>query len=338
MRICLRRREFIAGLGGAAAAWPFAAWPLAAWAQQGDRVRRIGVLVPYNENDPLAKTEVSAFTEALAGLGWTPGRNMRMDVRWGGDDTNRIRALAQELVGLLPDIILTTSTPPTVALQRETRTIPIVFATVADPVASGLVARLDRPSGNITGFATYEATFGGKWLALLSEIAPGLKRAAIMFNPDTAPVSVYMPSLEAAARTLKVAPIIPPVRSDVEIETAIIALGREAGGGLVVTPDLFMIAHRAPIILAAARNSVPAVYTLSGFARDGGLLSYGPDRVDNFRRAATYVDRILRGAKPGDLPVQLPVKYEMAVNLKTAKALGLTVPLTLQAIADEVIE
>ena len=234
-----------------------------------------------------------------------------MDLRWHGGDTNRIRALAQELVGLQPDIILTGGTPATVALQRETRTIPIVFASVGDPVASGFVARLDRPSGNITGFANLEATLGGKWLELLSEIAPGLKRAAIMFNPDTAPASTFMPSFETAARSLKVAPITAPVHSDVEIETAIIALGREPGGGLVVMPDVFMVAHRAPIILAAARNNVPAVYRISAFARDGGLLSYGADPVDIFRRAASYVDRILRGAKPGDLPVQFPAKFEM---------------------------
>jgi putative ABC transport system substrate-binding protein len=261
-----------------------------------------------------------------------------MDLRWGGGDNNRIRALAQELVGLQPDIILTSSTPPTVALQRETQTIPLVFATLADPVASGIVPRLDRPSGNITGFANYEASLGGKWLELLSEIAPGLKRAAIMFDPDTAPVSAYMSSLEAAARSLKVVPIVAPVRSDVEIETAVVALGREPGGGLVVVPDVFTNVHRASIISAAAGNKVPAVYTLSEAARDGGLLSYEPDRVDNWRRAASYVDRILRGEKPGDLPVQLPTKLEMVVNLKTAKAFGLAVPPSIMLRADEVIE
>jgi putative ABC transport system substrate-binding protein len=241
------------------------------------------------------------------------------------------------LVGLQPDIIETNGTFPTIAVQRETRTIPIVFANVGDPVASGLVARLDRPSGNITGFANFEAALGGKWLELLWEIAPGLKRAAVMFNPDTAPGTV-MPSLETAARSLNVMPIVAPVHSDAEIETAIIALGREAGGGLVVMPDAFMTAHRAPLIMAAARNNVPAVYANPGYARDGGLLSYGPDQVAIFRRAATYVDRILRGAKPGDLPVQFPVKYEMTVNLKTARALGLTVPQPILLRPDEVIE
>jgi putative ABC transport system substrate-binding protein len=225
-----------------------------------------------------------------------------------------------------------------VALQRETRTIPIVFAPVSDPVAAGIVPRLDRPGGNITGFATFEASLGGKWLELLSEIAPGLKRAAIMFNPDTAPASVYIPSLETAARSLKVAPTIAPVRSDIEIETAIIALGREPGGGLVVMPDVFTTVHRAPIILAAARNNVPAFYGLSEVARDGGLLSYGFDQADTFRRAATYVDRVLRGEKPGDLPVQFPTKFEMVVNRKTAKALGLAIPPSIMLRADEVIE
>ena len=301
-------------------------------------MRRIGVLTSGDENDPFVKTYVSAFTQALAELGWTDGRNVRMDLRWGGDDINRMRALAQELVGLQPDIIVTGTTAATVALQRETRTIPIVFAGVGDPVASSIVARLDRPSGNVTGFAGLEPSLAGKWLELLSEIAPGLKRAAIMFNPNTATASSFMPSLETAARSLKIMLIITPVHSDVEIETAIIALGREPGGGLVVMPDVFTNVHRAPIISAAARNNVPAVYNESDFAREGGLLSYGVDPVDIFRRAATYVDRILRGAKPGDLPVQFPVKYEMAVNLKTAKALGLTIPLSILVRADEMIE
>jgi putative ABC transport system substrate-binding protein len=328
----VNRRDFIAGLGGAAA------WPLAASAQQGGRMRRIGVLLPYDENDPLAKPRVSAFTQALAELGWTEGRNVRLDLRWFGDDTNGTPALVRELVGLQPDIILASGTMATVAVQRETRTIPIVFAPVADPVASGIVARLDRPSGNVTGFANYEATLGGKWLELLSEIAPGLRRAAIMFNPDTAAVSTYMPSFETAARSLKVMPIPTPVHSDAEIETAIIALGREPGGGLVVMPDVFTAAHRAPIISASARNSVPTVYPLSELARDGGLLSYGIDPVDIFRRAATYVDRILRGEKPGDLPVQLPTKFEMVLNRNTANALGLAIPPSILLRATEVIE
>jgi putative ABC transport system substrate-binding protein len=328
----VKRRAFIAGLGSAAA------WPVVARAQQGDRVRRIGVLVSYDENDSVLMSRLSAFTQALADLGWADGRNVRMDLRWGRGDINRIRVLAREFVSLQPDIILTNGTPETVALQRETRAIPIVFANAGDPVASGIVPRLDRPGGNITGFATYEPSLGGKWLELLSEIAPGLKRVAIMFNPDTAPVSAYMPALETAARSLKVAPIIAPVHNDPEIETAIIALGREPGGGLVVMAEVFTNVHRAPIILAAARANVPAVYSLSEGARDGGLVSYGVDNADLWRRAAVYVDRILRGAKPGDLPVQFPSKFEMVVNLKTAKALGLMVPQSILLSADEVIE
>jgi putative ABC transport system substrate-binding protein len=325
----MKRREFIAGLGSAAV------WPVVARTQQ---MRRIGVLLVGVESDPVSESYVSAFTQALGDLGWTVGRNVRTDLRWAGGDSNRMRALAQELVGLQPDIIVTNGFQATVAVQRNTQTIPIVFASVVDPVASGIVARLDRPSENITGFALFEPSLAGKWLELLSEIAPGRKRVAIMFNPDTAPASLFMPSLETAARSLKAVVIPAPVHNDVEIETAIVALGREPGDGLVAMPDAFMTAHRASIISAAVRNNVPAVYSQSTFARGGGLLSYGPDRVDIFRRAATYVDRILRGAKPGDLPVQFPTKYEVAVNLKTAKALGLAVPQSILLSADEVIE
>jgi putative ABC transport system substrate-binding protein len=332
MTVPIARRKFVVALAGAAA------WPLAASAQPGDRVWRIGVLLSGDENDPLAKTFVSAFTQALADLGWGDGRNVRMDLRRGGNDANRIRALAQELVGSQPDIIVTGAIPVTAAVQRETRTIPIVFVTGGDPVAGGLVPRLNQPGGNVTGFANLEASLGGKWLELLSEIAPGLKRAAIMFNPDTNLVSTWMPSFATAARSLKVVLIPAPVHSDVEIDTAIIALGREPGGGVFVFGDPFMTAHRALVIAAAARNNVPAVSYFSAFARDGGLLSYGPDEVDPFRRVASYVDRILRGEKPGDLPVQFPTKFEMAVNLKTAKALGLAIPPSIMLRATEVIE
>jgi putative ABC transport system substrate-binding protein len=317
----MKRREFIAGLGGAAA------WPVATWAQQAERVRRIGVLMGGDESDPVWKAAFYAFTRALADSGWTENHNVRIELRWGGGDNDRIRGLAQELVDLQPDIILANGTAPTVAVQRETGTVPIVFVNVSDPVAQRIVARLDRPSGNITGFAFLEASLGGKWLELLSEIAPAVKRAAIMFNPDSAPASAHMPSFETAARSLKVAPITAFVHSDAEIETAIIGLGREPGGGLIVMPEIFTIAHRSAIISAAARNNVPAIYALSA-PRDGGLLSFGPDLVDNFRRAATYVDRIPRSAKPG----------EMVVNLKTAKSLGLTVPQSILLRADEVIQ
>src|SRR5215831_6454706 len=261
----MRRREFIAGLGSAVV-------PLEARAQLGDRARRIGMLVPYDETDPVAKTRVSAFTQALADLGWTDGRNVRMDLRWAGGDTNRIRALAHELVGLQPDIVVAGGTLAIAALQRETPTIPIVMTNVADPVGGGFVPALNRPGGNITGFGVFETSLGGKLLGLLSEIAPGLKRVAIMFNADIgAPASGYIASFETAAQSLKVVPIIASVHSAVEIEAAINALGRERGAGLVVPPG-GMFVHRVPLVLAAARNNVPAVYWLSDIARDGGLL------------------------------------------------------------------
>ena len=331
----MKRREFIILLGGAAAAWPFAAS-----AQQGERVRRIGVLMPYDESDPGAKRWLSAFMQGLTELGWTDGRNLRMDRRWAGDSVERLRLFAKDLVDLQPDVILASGTPGTAALQRETRRIPIVFVPVADPVGSGFVAGLPRPGGNITGFISYEASLAGQWLQLLTEIAPGVKRAAAIFNPDTGIVnrSYYLPSFEQTARSLKVEPITALVHSDAEIAAAITSLGREPGGGLVVMPDSFMVVHRAPIILLAARNNVPAAYYDNIFAVDGGLFSYGPDQIDIFRRAAPYVDRIFKGERPADLPVQAPTKYVLTLNLKTAKALGLTVQPTLLGRADEVIE
>ena len=330
----MQRREFIAGLGGSAA------WPLLARAQQRDRMRRISVLMGNDENDPQAKADLSGFTQGLMELGWTDGRNVRMDVRWAGGNVDRMRTFAKELVDLQPDVILAETTGPTAALQRETRTIPIVFVTVADPVGSGFVAGLSRPGGNITGFISQEAEMAGKWLELLTEIAPGVKRAAIMFNPDTTPGvgSYYLPAFQAAARSFKVEPIVAHVHSDAEIETVIGSLGREPRGGLVVLPNNFLTIHRTSVISLAAKNNVPAVYARSYMVGDGGLLSYGPDGIDICRRAAAYVDRILRGAKPADLPVQLPVKFEMALNAKTAKALGLTVPPSILVRATEVIE
>jgi putative tryptophan/tyrosine transport system substrate-binding protein len=329
----VKRRTFIAAIGGAVA------WPVVARAQQSERVRRIGVLMADDENDPVGKARLSGFTQGLAELGWTDGRNVQMDIRWTAANVDRARIHAKELVDLQPDVILAESTPVTAALQRETRTIPIVFAYVSDPVGSGLVAGLPRPGGNITGFGDAEQSLSGKWLELLMEIAPGTKRVAIMFNPDTAPGGgSYLPAFEAAAQSFKVEPIVSRVHSEAEIETVITSLAREPRGGLVVMPDGFMNVYRVPIILLAARNNVPAVYWDNVFARDGGLLGYGPDRVDLFRRSASYVDRILRGAKPSDLPVQLPVKFEMSLNVKTAKALGLTIPQTLLATADEVIQ
>jgi putative ABC transport system substrate-binding protein len=294
----------------------------------------------FNETDPEGKARLSGFTQGLAELGWTDGRNLRMDVRWDASTVDRTRMFAKELVALQPDIIFATTSAVTAAFQRETRTIPIVFAAVSDPVEAGFVAGLPRPGGNLTGFVSMEAGIAGKSLQLLTAIAPDVKRVAIMFNPDTASGggSYHLPLIDAAARTLKVEPITALVRSEAEIEAMITSLGREPGGGLVFVPDNFITVHRAAIVSLAARNNVPAVYFASYFVGGGGLLSYGPDRVDNYRRTASYVDRILRGAKPGDLPVQLATKYEMAVNLKTAKALGLTVPQSILLRADEVIE
>jgi putative ABC transport system substrate-binding protein len=325
-----RRREFIAGLGSAAA------WPLVARAQQGDRVRRISVLMGYDENDPEAKAYLSEFMKGLEELGWANGRNVRMDVRWAAASVDRARMYAKELVDLQPDAILASTTPVTAALQRETRTIPVTFALVADPVGEGFVAGLPRPGGNITGFKSQEDAMAGKMLGLLTEIAPGVKRVAIMFNPDTAAGggSYFLPTIEAAARSLKLAPITTTAHSDAEIETVITSLGREPGVCLVVMPDIFMNVHRATIISLAARNHVPAVYFARVFPRDGGLLSYGPDFAEIFRRSASYVDRILRGAKPADLPIQFPTKFELVINLKTAQALGLIIPETLLATAD----
>jgi putative tryptophan/tyrosine transport system substrate-binding protein len=330
----MRRRDFTKGIVGSAAAWPFAAL-----AQQSERMRRIGVLTPYSESDPYAKAQFGAFVQGLAELGWSEGHNLRMDVRWAAGDLDRVRVYAKELVTLQPDVILVDSTPQTAALQRETRTIPIVFVVVSDPVGSGFVAGLPRPGGNMTGFSNQDPSMGGKWVELLTEIAPNLSRVAAMFNPDTAPFvrSYYLPPFEAAARSLKVEPVVVLVHSDTEIETAITSLGRESGG-LVIMPDAFLVSHRASIISLANRNNVPAVSQTSFITRDGGLISYGPDLADLYRRGADYVDRVLRGTKPSELPVQLPAKFEMAVNLKTAKALGLAVPQSLLARADEVIE
>ena len=334
MAINVARRKFIAALGGAAAAWP-----LVAQGQQA-AMRHIGVLLAYEENDSAAKDLLSEFTQELAELGWANGRNLRMDVFWAGVNADRIRIFAKELVGLQPDVILANSTPVTSVLRQETRTIPIVFVIVSDPVGDGIVASLSRPGGNITGFAYAEAALAGKLLGLLTEIAPGITRAAAMFNPDTVAGggSYYLPAFEAAARSLKVTPIVAPVHNDAEIETVIASLGREPGGGLVQIPDNFLQVHSAPIISLAAQNKVPTVYFAPRFVRDGGLLSYGPDYGDIFRRAAFSVDRILRGAKPADLPVQLPVKFWTALNTKTATALGLTITAPVLLRADEVVE
>jgi putative ABC transport system substrate-binding protein len=330
----MRRREFITLLGGAAAGWP-----LAARAQQPGAIRRIGVLMGWSESDPEYRARVAVFVQVLAQLGWADGRDVRIDVRWTNGDVQRAGVMAKELVALQPDVILVSTTPATAALQRETRTIPIVFAVVSDPVGAGFVVSLPRPGGNIAGFINIEAVMGGKWLELLKEVAPRLRRVGIIFNPDTAPggVSYYLGPFEAAARSLAVEPIQARVHSDTEIETAIADLGREQAG-LVVMDDSFMSIHRGTVISQAARNNVPAIFDILLFAKEGGLISYGTNTMDLFRRAATYVDRIMHGAKPGDLPVQLPTKFDLVINLKTAKALGLTIPEALLLRADEVIE
>ena len=336
MAFCIKRREFVSLLGGATVAWPFAAL-----AQKPDRPRRIGVLMSLGENDPEGRAQLSGFTQGLAALGWPDGPNLRMDMRWGGGDVNKIRAFAKELVAMQPDVILSQGTPVTAALQRETRTIPIVFVVVTDPVGEGFVAGLPLPGGNITGFITSEAAMGSKMLDLLLDIAPGINRVAMIFNPDTAPGGgkYYLGDFEAAARSSKVTPIPARAQSDAEIEAVITSLGREPDGGLIVMPDFFMLNHVQPILLQAARSNVPTIYPWRYVvSKEGGLISYGPDFRDIVRRAAPYVDRILRGAKPADLPVQVPVKFEMAVNVKTAKALGLTVPASLLLRADEVVE
>jgi putative ABC transport system substrate-binding protein len=331
----MRRRDFVRAIVGSATAWP-----VMARAQQPERIRRIGAIMGFRENDPEGSLWLSSFTRALLELGWTEGRNVRVDVRWSASNVEREQLLAKETVALQPDVILAHGTPVTAALKRETRIIPIVFGAVADPVGEGFVESLNRPGGNITGFLFSEASIGGKWVELLKEIAPDLKQVAIVFNPETAPGrgSHYLASFQDAAWSLKLKTLTTPVRSDAEIESSIGSLGREPDSGFVAIGDSFLVSHRKPIILTAARYKIPAVYFHASFARDGGLFSYGPDNADIFRRAAGYVDRILRGANPAELPVQVPIKFELVVNLKTAKSLGLIVPDKLLATADEVIE
>ena len=328
----MNRREFITLLGGAAA------WPLGAQAQQ-DGMRRIGVLVPFPESEPVAQARVAAFREGLQKLGWTEGRNIRIDTRWGALGAEAMQRFAKELVGLQPDLILSQSTPNTAALLQQTRTIPIVFVQVTDPVGSGFVASISRPGGNVTGFSLAEQTMAGKWLELLKEIAPSVNRVALLFNPATATFAeIYLNSFKAAAASFAVEAIGAPVRSTSELEPVIAEQAREPNGGLIVMPDIFMTGHRSEITLLAARYRLPAVYPFRYFTEIGGLLSYGNDPVDLVRRAATYADRILKGEKPSELPVQAPIKFELVINLKTAKSLGLDVPWILQQRADEVIE
>jgi putative tryptophan/tyrosine transport system substrate-binding protein len=329
-----RRREFIAVAGSVVASWP-----LAVRAQQGERVRRVGVLMGFAEADPIAHSWLKAFRDALATLGWAEGSNLRLEIRWAAADPDRIGTLAKELVELRPDAIFDQTTPVTGALARETQTIPIVFVYVADPIGSGFAPSLARPGGNITGFTYLEPTTGGKWVGLLKEIAPRTAHVAILFNPATTPpLKFYMPSIQAAASSFAIEASSAPVHAKDEIEGVIAAQARNPGGGLLVMPDVFNDANRELIIALAVRSGVPAIYPRPIFAESGGLIAYGADLTEQFRQAAGYIDRILKGANPGDLPIQQPTKFELVINLKTAKALGLDVPLHLQQLADEVIE
>jgi len=326
----MRRRELLAGLGAAAA------WPPAARAQPA---RRIGVLMGYAESDPEAQVWVAAFRDGLQKLGWAQGHNVRIDIRWAKADAGSMQRFAEELIALKPELVLSSSTASTAALLERTRATPIIFGIVADPIGSGFVASLARPGGNVTGFTNLEPTLASKWLELLKEVAPRVRRAALVFNPAAAPyVEYYLQPFKAAAASLAVEPIAAPVRDASELEAVVSAQAREPNTGLVAMPEAFLNAHRAEITSLAARHRLPAIYPYRFFAELGGLLSYGTDLSDNFRRAATYADRIMRGEKPGELPVQAPVKFELVINLKTAKALGLDVPLHLQQRADEVIE
>jgi putative ABC transport system substrate-binding protein len=330
----MRRREFVTLLVGAAAASP-----LAASAQQRERIRRIGVLMSFGERDPGGQARVAAFLEELQTLGWTVGRNIRIDTRWATADVASIERSAKELIASQPDLILSHNTPTTAALVTRTRTIPIVFAVVSDPVGSGFVASFPRPGGNVTGLTNIEPTMSGKWLELLKEIAPRVIRAALLFNPATATFADYfMKPFKAAAASFGVEPVIASVRNRSELEAVISAQAREPNSGLVVMTDAFTSAHAVEIVSLAARYRLPAIYPFRFFADLGGLLSYGNDLLDSFRRAAGYADRILKGAKPSELPVQAPIKFELVINLKTAKALGLAIPSELLVIADGVIE
>ena len=330
----MRRREFITLLSGAVV------WPLAARAQQPERMRLIGVLMGYDESDSEAQAQIAAFRDGLQKLGWMEGRNTRIDTRWATPiDAAAMQQFAKELVALQAEVILASTTPTTTALLQQTRTIPIVFATVGDPIGSGFVASFPRPGGNVTGFVTIEGSLGGKWLELLKEIAPHVNRVAFLLNPATATYAKsYLDAFKAAAASVAVEAVAAPVHDRSEFDTVIAAQARNPNSGLIVLADAFTVAHRVEITSLAARYRLPAIYPFRLFAEVGGLLSYGVDLTDNFRRAATYVDRILKGEIPADLPVQAPTKYELVINLKTAKALGLTIPHNLLVLADEVIE
>jgi putative ABC transport system substrate-binding protein len=330
------RRKFLATLGSAAA------WPLAARAQQADRMRRVGLLLPYEQNDPEAQARNAAIRRVLKELGWSEGRNVEYHFRWAGNDIARLRASAAELVGLRTDVILAPSTIATEALRQATSAIPIVFVNILDPIGSGFVASLARPGGNLTGFATVEPSIGGKWLELLLAIAPATKQVAILFSSNSssmAPGGPLTQTFDAAGSVFPRLKLVrAPVQDIAELDRVIAAQAPTPGNGLIVAPEPFTSNHYQAITALAARHRLPAMYPYRFFAASGGLLSYGIDLVTQYRQAGTYVDRILRGARPADLPVQPPTKFELVINLKTAKALGLTVPPTLLARADEVIE
>jgi putative ABC transport system substrate-binding protein len=332
----MRRRDFLGVLGGAAVAWP-----LAARAQQSERVRTIGILLNADETEADAQRRLAAFRRGMNALGWIEGKNFRVEMRWGRGDRDLVQSHAQELVRIAPEVILTNGTPSSIALKHETSKIPIVFAQVTDPVGEGLVASLSRPGGNITGFSAYDSEMGGKWMELLKEFAPGVTRAALLFNPRTAPgggTKLIWPHLEIAARAMSVEPVAMPVATAADIERSLKSHGAQPGAGLVVMPDGFMFLNSALVVDLANTLRIPAIYPFRLFATIGGLMTYGVDGADLNVRAASYVDRILKGEKPSDLPVQAPTKYETVINLKTARAQGLTVPPALQVGADEVIE
>jgi putative ABC transport system substrate-binding protein len=332
MAIDIARRKFIAALGGAAAAWP-----LAARAQQAAAPRRIGFLMAWNEDNPTVQSWLAVFREGLGELGWTEGRNLKFEYRWTGNDINLMQQGAKELVASQPDLIFSSSSPTTAILLAQTRTIPIVFSNIVDPVGQGFVTSLSRPGGNATGLINLESSMAGKWVELLKEVMPHVARVAVPFNPASAPyANFYLDYFKSTAQSFGVEIIASPVADIAAFESFVAAQAREPNTGLVPVPSAFMTGHE--IVAAITRHNLPAVSFNSDFAKTGGLMSYGNDVSDNYRRSASFVDRILKGAKPSDLPVEVPVKFELIVNLKTAKALGLTVPQTLLATADEVIE
>jgi putative tryptophan/tyrosine transport system substrate-binding protein len=333
MAIDIGRRQFISAFGGATVAWPFVVR-----AQQAERMRRIGVLVPFTANDPDEKAWLKAFQDGLQSLGWVQGRNISVDYRWAGGDPDRLRTYAAELVGMAPDVIFSVASPPLVTLHEVTHSLPIVFVQVSDPVKLGFVASLAHPGGNITGFVNFEHAIGSKWLELLNDTVPGTVRAAVIFDPDNVSQASYLQAIEDASPSFGVQLTRTGVRNAAEIESAIGAFAQEGKGAVIVLPNNVSLSYRDLIIALAAQHRLPAVYPYRVFTSNGGFLSYGVDLADQYRRAASYVDLVLKGAKPGEMPVQLPTKYELVINLKTAKDLGLVIPAQFLQLADEVIE